>query len=104
MLVGTNDGRVDEQMLQIGFAAQSRRKPFPDTLLAPAREANEGPVPMPQFLREIAPRTARAHDPQHRFDETPIVLGRNTTVGRLAGQELFNALPLVVAQHLPIHS
>jgi hypothetical protein len=58
---------------------------------------------MPQFLREIAPRTARAHDPQHRFDEAPIVFGRNATVGRLAGQELFNAHPLVVAQHLPIH-
>lgn len=90
-------------MLHIGVTTQRCRDPLPDPFLAPAREANERPVPMPKFLRQIAPGTAGAHDPQHRFDEAPIVLGRDSTVGRLAGQQLLNARPLVVAQHLPIH-
>ncbi len=84
MLVRTNDGRVDKQMLQVGIARQCRRNTLPDTFLAPAREANKGPVPMPQFSRKITPWATGAHDPQHGLDKATIVFGRNTAIGRFS--------------------
>ena len=97
MLVGTNDGRVDEQMLQIGFAAQSRRKPFPDTLLAPAREANIGAVPMPQGFRQVAPRAARAHNPENRLNKAAVIPGGTAWVTFLPRQQRLNTFPLIIS-------
>ena len=86
MLVGTNDGRVDKQLLQIGIARQRRRNTLPDAFFAPARETNKGPVPMPKFCRKITPRATCAHDPEHGLDKAPIVLGRNAAIARFAWQ------------------
>ena len=83
MLVGADDGRVDEQLLQIGIARQRSPDTLPDAVLAPARETDKNPVPLiPKSRWKIAPWAARTHDPQHCLDKTPIVFGRNTTISR----------------------
>jgi hypothetical protein len=43
------------------------------------------------------------HDPEDCLDEAPVVLGRGAGIAGLAWQQLFNAFPLVIAQHLSIH-
>jgi hypothetical protein len=51
---------------------------------------------MPELGRQVAPRAARSHDPEHRLHKPPIVFGRATPITGLARQELLNAFPLVV--------
>lgn len=102
--MGANDRGIDEQMLHVGLAAQGMGHAFPDPAVAPAREPHIRPVPVPKLHRKITPWAAGAHDPEHRLDEAPVVLGRAARVAGLARQKVFNALPLVVPQHLSIHS
>lgn len=44
-----------------------------DTLLRPSSEAPEDRVPSPKLLVRIAPRRARADDPEHRFKKQAVV-------------------------------
>lgn len=103
MLVGANNGGVDEQMFHIGVAAQGIGHALPDTGFAPVREPHIRTMPVSQFCRQIAPRAAGAHAPQYGLDEPPVVFGRAAGIAGLARQQVFNAFPLVIAQHLPVH-
>ena len=103
MMVGTYDRGVNEQMLHVGIAPQGRGHTRPNAFLAPTGEAYECSMPMPEFGREITPRATGTHDPENSLDETPIVFGRAARIACLAWQNFFNALPLVIAQHLPVH-
>jgi hypothetical protein len=59
---------------------------------------------VPKRGGQVTPGTAGTLDPEDRFDESPIILGRTTRIAGLARQKQFNAFPLVIAQHLSIHS
>jgi hypothetical protein len=59
--------------------------------------------PVPELGRQVTPGTAGAHDPKDGFNEPPIVPSRATRITRFAGQQVFNAFPLVIAQHPSIH-
>jgi hypothetical protein len=60
-------------------------------------------MPMPELGWQVAPWTARSHNPEDRLHKPPIVLGRDTPVTCLARQELIDAFPLVVPQHFSVH-
>ena len=62
-----------------------------------------GTVPVPKLGRQVTPGTAGAHDPKDGFDKPPIVPSRATRIARLAWPKVYNAFPLIVSQHLPIH-
>lgn len=60
-------------------------------------------MPVPQGRVQIAPRAARARNPQYRLDKHPVILGGESTVGRLARQQVLDSFPLVLTQQLPWH-
>ena len=96
MLMGAHNGGIEKQLLQVGVAAQALGHALPDTVLTPAGEAHIRPVPMPEFLGQVAPWAAGTHDPQDGLDEAPIVPCSAARIAHLARQQLFNPLPLVI--------
>ena len=103
MLVGPHDGRVNEQLFHVGIGAQYVGHALPDAAVAPAGEANVRAMPVAQFARQVSPRTAGAQYPENRLDEKTVVFRRAARIAGLARQEVFNARPLVISQHLSIH-
>ena len=96
MLMGTHDGRIDKELLHVSVTLHGVGNALKYTLLTPAGESHVCPMPMPELDRQVAPRAARSHDPEHRLHKPPIVLGRAPPITGLARQELLNAFPLVV--------
>lgn len=84
MLVGTDNGRVNEQMFHVGITAQSGCHTFPNTFLPPTGEADKRAVPMAYFFGQITLRATSMHDPENGFDETPVILGSSVWVAFLA--------------------
>ncbi len=80
----THDGGVDEQALHVGVAPQDRGHTLPNAFIAPSGETYEGPVPISELDRQVTPWAPCAHDPQNRFNEASIVLGRAARITRFA--------------------
>ena len=72
-----------------------RRRPSPSDGTAGRR------CPAAEIARQIAPGHACPCPPQHRLQEPPIVPGRRTRIGHLAGQQWRNLLPNRAAHHEP---
>lgn len=70
----------------------------PGTLVAPLAETAEDTVPVSEYIGEIAPGSARAHDPKHRFHEHSVVAARRTSRPFISDDVRRNSLPLVVAK------
>src|SRR5690349_13551244 len=73
MLVGANDGGIDDQVLEIRIVGHGLEDAPPNTLLAPPAEAPEHAVPVAEHLRQITPGRARSNDPKHALDKHPVV-------------------------------
>src|SRR6195952_4813685 len=78
-------------------------QPRPDIVPHPVAEARVDRVPLPEPFRDVAPGTARAHHPQHRFHEAPVVLATATRITRLAQTVRFHLRPLGVRQYVAFH-
>src|SRR3546814_4033703 len=63
----------------------------------------EDGVPVAEGARQGGPRAARAHHPQHRFDEEPVVASAASRVRRLSQAMRFHLRPLGVSQHKSFH-
>lgn len=103
MLMGTDNRTINGHPLKVGVGGDRVGYPLPNAFLRPAREAHVDRVPPPLFVRQISPGSARAHDPQHRFQKLAVVCCRDATVGRFPRQQIFQLVPLVVPQHLSRH-
>ena len=99
MLVGSDDGRVDHERLQVGVAAERLHDLGPDARLGPAVEPLKGVVPLAEPLRQVAPGGAGARDPEHGVDEQAVVPGGGAGGISPPGQEMFDANPLFI-RHL----
>jgi len=86
MLVGTNDGGIDEQLFHVGIATQHVGHALPDAAVTPTGEANICAMPVAQFARQISPRTACAQNPENRLDEETVVSRRTAWIAGLAWQ------------------
>jgi len=73
MLMGADDRGVDDQIFEVGILRHRQEDASPHAFPAPAAEAAKDAVPVAEDVRQIAPRRASAHDPQHRFTEHPVV-------------------------------
>jgi site-specific DNA recombinase len=60
-------------------------------------------VPLPEEGRQVAPRAARADDPQHRFEEAPVVASAASRVRRLTQTMRRHLRPLGVRQDESVH-
>jgi hypothetical protein len=100
MLVGANDGRVDEDLAKASFSAERGEHPMPHARARPAREALVRTVPQAELSWQIAPRAARTRNPENRLDEQPVIRSTAAAVTDLARQQSFDLLPLVISKLL----
>lgn len=64
MLMGANDGRVQEDLLEICILGQCREHLSPHARVRPARKTSEYRVPQTELLGQIPPWTPRPGNPQ----------------------------------------
>ena len=103
MLVGSDNGGVDDQILEVRILGHRLEDPPPDTLDAPSTEAPEYAVPIPERFRKITPGRACPHDPQYALDKHPVVTAGRTLLVRSADDQRRHPLPRRVAQNQTIH-
>src|SRR5262245_54622622 len=66
-------------------------------LARPVVEALPDGVPGAEALGQVAPAGTGLGDPQHGVEEQAVVFGGDPGVSRLAGQQVLEALPVLVA-------
>ncbi len=90
-----------------GSSTRASKIRLPNALLGPAAEALEHAVPVAKLRGQVAPRSSRAHQPQHSVHEQTIVLAVPSPVPFFTRNKRFDALPLRARQcpanqdHLP---
>jgi hypothetical protein len=84
-------------------SSDSAAKMRPHTPLRLHRlKRSEYAIPLAKWLRQIAPRRARTHDPQHAFDEHSVIAARRAFLVRSADDQWRYPIPLFIAQHQAI--
>lgn len=68
VLVDTNHGGIDDQILKVRIIGHRLEYPPPYALRIPAAEAPEHAVPVSEHFGKIAPGRACPHYPENRFD------------------------------------
>lgn len=86
MLVCTNDGRVQENFLEIRILGQRREHPGPHSRVGPSRKTSEYRVPETELLGQISPWTPRPGNPQDGLDESTVILCAAAPISHLARQ------------------
>lgn len=97
--MGADRRTVEEDLFQIRVAADGGQYPFPHAGLVPASKSHVRGVPVPEFRRQIAPRSARPQHPQHGVDEQPIVPCGDAPIPGLSGQQRLPPFPLGMSQN-----
>lgn len=97
MAVDFDDCCVDHGVFHVGLVRAGVKKANENTCFDPIPVSLEHGVPVAERGRQIAPRTARAHNPQHRFNEAPIVASATPGVRGLAQAMRFHLRPLRVS-------
>ena len=103
MLVGANDGAVDEHFLEIRVLRQLREESMPNTSARPACEALIGTIPRTKLGRQVSPRATRTSNPQHRLNEPSIVRRCASRISGLARQQCCYPLILIITQPKSYH-
>ena len=95
--MSAHDGGVDHHVFVIVIACQHLENALENSALGPPAEALIDHLPVPETLRQIAPRNTCSVSIQDRIDEQPVV-GRGTADMALAsGQKILDPIPLIVA-------
>src|SRR6266481_8703704 len=103
VLVGSDDGGIDDQIFEVRVIGHRLEDPPPNTLDAPSTEAPEHAVPIPERFRKITPGRARTDDPKHTFHEHPVVASGGAFLVRPPYNQRRHPLPRRVAQNQPLH-
>ena len=72
MLMGANDGRVQEDLLEIRILRQRREYPRPYARVGPSGKTPKYRVPQTELLGQIPPWTPRPGNPQDGLDEATV--------------------------------
>jgi hypothetical protein len=75
----TNDGRIDHLQGGVAQSASSERLKdhIPDAAVGPPSKLSKDRVPIAEFLRQVAPRCAGSHQPEHRIEHATMVARRS---------------------------
>jgi hypothetical protein len=110
MLVGADDGSIDEVLLpidlatRIGLSLQLGQDARPKPASLPPREARGDRLPRPIVLGQVAPGRPSLGDPKHAVDDAPMVVERAAASSREARrQERGESHPLVIGQFMTSH-
>jgi len=90
-----DDGRIDHLQRGVGHAASGERfqHHVPDAAVGPPAKLPKDRVPVAEFLRQVAPRHARSHHPNHGVKHKAMVPWRRPAAME---QERFEIRPLIV--------
>src|SRR5271165_79363 len=99
-----DDGGIDNQVFEVWIIGHRLKHPPPDALLAPTVEASKDAVPRAKNFGKIAPRRARPHDPENRFDKHPVIAPGRATLVRTTNNKARNTFPLFIAQYQTVHN
>jgi len=69
MLVGFDDGAVNEGLLEIGILGEFGKHLMPDAFLRPSAKPLVHGVPFAKLRRKVAPWRAASGDPQDGFQK-----------------------------------
>jgi hypothetical protein len=72
--VDLDDRGIDHGILHVRLIRSGVEKTLENTGFAPIAVTHEHTVPLAELLRKVAPRAACSRDPQHSFNEQPIVV------------------------------
>ena len=95
-----HDGAVDHRVLVIVIGCQVLKDALPYAGFGPAAEPPVRILPVAEALRQVAPGYSRTVPVQHRLDKATIVTGGGTDVAPLAGKQILNPFPLVIAKSI----
>src|SRR5471030_1424001 len=73
MLMGTHNGAVEIDLLEVGILAQYLENVLPYLLVGPAGKADINARPWAKLWRQVAPWTTRARQPQYRLDKQAVI-------------------------------
>ena len=103
MLVGPHDGAVNHRIFVVGVGGEVLEEALPHSFLGSTAEPLVGVLPIAKPLRQVAPRNSGAVAVEHRFDEAAIAVGGDADITGLAGQQVLDSLPLVIAKCISVH-
>ena len=98
VLVGSDDGRVDHGVLVVRIPGQHLQDAPPHAPFAPARVAQMHHPEVPETLGQVTPGYSCTIAVQHGLDEQPVVFGGHTHVTGTPGQQVLDAIPLIVSK------
>ncbi|GAB3476412.1 hypothetical protein GCM10027398_32790 [Azotobacter salinestris] len=96
--MGTDNGTVDADMLEVGLKTECRVELVPDAEPAPARKALEDAVPSSEAAGKHPPLGTGAQYPKHRFDEPAAAWGLQQSGTLRGAQQSLYPCPSVIAQ------
>jgi hypothetical protein len=97
VLMSAHDSGVDHHVFVVVIAGQQLENALENLALGPSAEALVDDLPIPETLRQVAPRDTRPISVQHRINEQSIV-GRGAADMALASrQKILDPIPLIVA-------
>ncbi len=91
----TDDGRIDHLQGDVAQSASGERLQdhIPDAAVGPPPKLPKDRVPVAEFLRQVAPRRSRSHQPKYRVEYATMVARPPTAA---MDQERFEIRPLIV--------
>src|SRR5262249_4085900 len=99
-----DEGAVDHRFLVFARGSQMLKDPPPSAGCAPGPEPPVRILPVAEALRQVASWYSCTVPVQHRLDKATIVTGGGTDVAQLAGKQVLNPFPLVVAKSIAGHA
>jgi len=104
VLMSPHDGAVDHRVLVVAIGGQVPKDALPYAGFGPAAEPPVRILPVAEALRQVASWYSGTVPVQHRLDKATIVLGGCPDVAQLAGKQVLDPFPLVVAQSIAGHA
>ncbi len=92
VLVGPHDDAVDHGVFVVGVTGEVLKQALPYPLLGPAAEPPVGVLPVPELLREVAPRNSGAVSVENGFDELAIISDSDTDIAGFSGKQVPDSL------------
>src|SRR5262249_54600694 len=104
VLMSPYDGAVDHRVFVIAVGCQVPKDALPYAGFGPAAEPPVRILPVAEALRQVPPWDSRTVPVQHRLDKATIVARGGTNAAPLAGKQVLNPFPLVVAKSIAGHA
>jgi hypothetical protein len=94
-MMRTDNGRIDHLKGGVAQSASSERLQdhIPDAAVGPPPKLPKDRIPVAEFLRQVAPRCACPHQPEHRVEHSTMIARRPAAA---TDQERFEIRPLIV--------